>query len=58
VTLIIGDKITVIDTGVKGSEKIIFDYLQKQKRDATEIDAIILSQAHPDHFGSAARIKK
>jgi glyoxylase-like metal-dependent hydrolase (beta-lactamase superfamily II) len=56
--LILGDKITLIDTGVKGSEKIIFDYLQKQNRNPSEIDIIILSHSHPDHIGSAARIKE
>jgi hydroxyacylglutathione hydrolase len=58
VILILGDKITLIDTGVKGSEKIIFEYLQKQNRDSSEIDEIILSHSHPDHIGSAAVIKE
>jgi len=58
VLLIFGEKITLIDTGVKGSEKVIFDYIEKQGRDIEEIDAIVLSHAHPDHIGSAAAIKK
>jgi hydroxyacylglutathione hydrolase len=56
--LILGDKITLIDTGVKGSEKIIFDYIKEQNRDFSEVDTIILSHAHPDHIGSAAVIKE
>lgn len=58
VILILGDKITLIDTGVKGSERLIFDYLKKQNRDFSEIDAIILSHSHPDHIGNAARMKE
>ena len=58
VIVILADKITLIDTGVKGSEKIIFDYLQKQGRKPSEIDSIFLSHAHPDHIGSAAKIKE
>jgi len=56
VLIILGEKITVIDTGVKGSEKSIFAYIQAQSREITEIDRIILSHSHPDHIGSAARI--
>ncbi len=58
VVLILGDSITLIDTGVKGSERVIFDYIKKQKRDYSEIDRIILSHSHPDHIGSAAVIKE
>lgn len=58
IILILGDNITLIDTGVKGCEKMISDYLQKQNRDFSEIDTIILSHSHPDHIGSAAKIKE
>lgn len=57
VILIFSDKITLIDTGVKGSYKHIFEYIKTQKRDCSEIDSIILSHSHPDHIGSAADIK-
>jgi len=57
VIIIFSDKITLIDTGVKGSERLIFDYIKDQNRDPSEIDSIILSHSHPDHIGSAAQIK-
>jgi len=58
VMLIFGARLTLIDTGVKGSEKLIFDYIRQNNRDFSEIDTIILSHSHPDHIGSAARIKE
>lgn len=58
VLFVFGDKITLIDTGVKGSERSIFDYIQGQNREIAEIDRIILSHSHPDHIGSAAKIKE
>ena len=57
IILIFSDKITLIDTGVKGSERSIFDYIKKQNRSYSEIESIILSHSHPDHIGSAADIK-
>ena len=58
VIIILGDKITLIDTGVKGSETKIAGYLKSVGRDLSEIERIILSHSHPDHIGSAARLKE
>jgi len=58
VLLILGEEITLIDTGVKGSEQIIFDYIKSQNRSISQIKRIILSHSHPDHIGSAAIIKE
>lgn len=58
VLIIFGDKITLIDTGVKGSEEKIFTYIKENDRNFSEIGTVILSHAHPDHIGSAARIKE
>lgn len=58
VLLIFGEKITLIDTGVKDSEEKIFAYLAENGRSYNEIDTVILSHSHPDHIGSAARIKE
>jgi hydroxyacylglutathione hydrolase len=56
VLLVIGKKITLIDTGVKSSAQKIFTYISNCGRNYKEIDSIILSHAHPDHIGSAAEI--
>jgi glyoxylase-like metal-dependent hydrolase (beta-lactamase superfamily II) len=55
--LIYGDTITLIDTGVSGSEKEIFDYIRSTGRGPSEIALIILTHAHPDHIGAARAIQ-
>jgi len=58
VLIIFGDKITLVDTGVKGSEGRICSYIEENGRDSSEIETVILSHSHPDHIGSAATIKE
>lgn len=55
--LILGDEITIIDSGVAGSEKQIFEYLEKLGRKPEEISKLLLTHAHPDHIGSAQAIQ-
>lgn len=55
--LIYGKKIALIDSAVASSESIILDYLNKTGRGPEEISEIILTHSHPDHIGSAKRIK-
>lgn len=52
-----GDGITLIDTGVAGSEKIISDHLDEQGSDLDEVKRIVLTHAHPDHLGAAKAIQ-
>jgi glyoxylase-like metal-dependent hydrolase (beta-lactamase superfamily II) len=56
--IIFGDKITLIDSGVTGSGKIIFDYITKDGKDPKKISMVILSHSHPDHIGSVKAIKE
>jgi hydroxyacylglutathione hydrolase len=58
VIVVFGETITLIDTGVKGSEEQIFNYIEEQGRSVSEIESVILSHSHPDHIGSAAQIKE
>jgi glyoxylase-like metal-dependent hydrolase (beta-lactamase superfamily II) len=51
VTAILGDTITLIDTGLSTSPKdTIFPYLKDVDREADEISHIILTHTHGDHF--------
>jgi glyoxylase-like metal-dependent hydrolase (beta-lactamase superfamily II) len=56
--IIFGDEITLVDSGVKASFDHIFSYIKQSGRDPSEISRIILSHSHPDHIGSAMRLKK
>ncbi|MDP4209703.1 MAG: MBL fold metallo-hydrolase [Bacteroidota bacterium] len=55
--IIFGESITVIDSGVKNSYRLIYDYIEKNNRKIGEIKTLILSHSHPDHIGSAKKIK-
>jgi len=55
--LLSGDSITLVDSGVKGGQDAIYDYIQGQGRKIEEISTLILSHSHPDHIGSASSIK-
>ena len=57
VLIIFGDYITLVDSGVDGSHAAIYDYIEKHGRQRSEIKKLIISHAHPDHIGSAQRIK-
>jgi hydroxyacylglutathione hydrolase len=50
------DAITLIDAGVAGSEKPIFDHIRSTGREPADIGTTILTHAHPDHIGAARAI--
>jgi glyoxylase-like metal-dependent hydrolase (beta-lactamase superfamily II) len=53
-----GDQICLVDTGVAGSEKIIFEYLEKIGRKPEDIKHVLLTHTHPDHMGALKTIKE
>jgi hydroxyacylglutathione hydrolase len=53
-----GQNIYLIDSGVAGSQKIIYEYINSQVRRPEKIAALILTHSHPDHIGSAKSIKQ
>lgn len=55
--LIYGETITLIDTGVAGCDKTIFEYIRSTGRDPDEIALICLTHSHPDHIGAAKAIR-
>ncbi|MDO9043845.1 MAG: MBL fold metallo-hydrolase [Methanobacteriaceae archaeon] len=56
--LIAGDTLILIDSGVKNSEEIIFDYMEEIGLDPEDLTLLILTHSHPDHIGSASSIKR
>jgi hydroxyacylglutathione hydrolase len=58
VYLIYGETICLIDSGVAGSEQVIFDYVRQTDRRPDEIATLVLTHAHPDHIGAARAIKQ
>ena len=55
--IIFGESITVIDSGVKDSYKAIYNYIEANNRKIGDIKTLIISHSHPDHIGSAKKIK-
>lgn len=56
--IIFDKELTLIDTGTKSSFYLIKHYLECNGRSIKDIKNLILSHAHPDHIGSAHRIKE
>jgi len=56
--VVYGDTIILIDTGVAGCEKQIFENIRSAGRDPSEIALIILTHSHPDHIGAARTIHR
>jgi len=58
VYLILGDKPILVDTGMKGSKDKILAGIKEQGINPTDIELIILTHDHADHFGSADELAK
>jgi glyoxylase-like metal-dependent hydrolase (beta-lactamase superfamily II) len=56
VFIIESEHLALIDSGVKGSEKIIFQKVRAMGRRPSEIKKLILTHSHPDHIGAAKEI--
>lgn len=57
VYIIVQEEITIIDSGVSGSENFIFKYLKDIGRKPEEVSKLLITHAHPDHIGSAKAIQ-
>lgn len=51
-------EVWLVDTGVAGSEAMIFDYLKATGRRPEEISLVIQTHSHPDHIGAAQAIQR
>lgn len=57
VYFIIQNEITIIDSGVAGSEDLILNYIKGLDRKPEEVTKLLITHAHPDHIGSAKAIQ-
>jgi glyoxylase-like metal-dependent hydrolase (beta-lactamase superfamily II) len=57
VFLICSETLTLVDTGVAGCEKPVFEYIAAIGRDPAEISLIVQTHAHPDHIGATRAIQ-
>ncbi|MFA5221961.1 MAG: MBL fold metallo-hydrolase [Methanoregula sp.] len=57
--IIVGDSLTLIDTGFPHSTKKIVKYIEEiLKRKPSDINTIVLTHAHIDHIGNVGELKK
>jgi hydroxyacylglutathione hydrolase len=57
VFLICSETLTLVDTGVAGCEKPIFEYIAAMGRDPAEVSLIVQTHTHPDHIGATRAIQ-
>lgn len=48
----------LIDTGTKGGDRVIARELSRRGKRLRDVQVLLLSHSHPDHFGSAPSIQK
>ncbi len=58
VYLLVGDKLTIVDTGFKGRTGQILKNVKQLGFSPSEIDRIIITHHHADHIGSLATLKE
>ncbi len=54
--LVYGRELCLIDTGIRGCEKTVFEYVRATGREPSDISRVILTHSHPDHLGAARAI--
>lgn len=56
--LLVGEHCYLIDSGVAGADLEVEKYLHNLGRRISDVKAVFLTHAHPDHIGGAAKIKE
>jgi glyoxylase-like metal-dependent hydrolase (beta-lactamase superfamily II) len=58
VYLLLGSPLTLVDTGMPGSEEVILSYLASLDLAAADLGRIVITHYHLDHVGSLAALKE
>ncbi|MFC2059323.1 MBL fold metallo-hydrolase, partial [Chloroflexota bacterium] len=58
VILLVGEEITLVDTGWGGSSKKILNFINQLGRSPSDITRIIITHDHIDHAGNVAQLQK
>jgi glyoxylase-like metal-dependent hydrolase (beta-lactamase superfamily II) len=53
-----GNRLTLVDAGMPGFRGQLDAYLRSRGRSVSDIDAVILTHAHPDHVGIAETVRE
>jgi glyoxylase-like metal-dependent hydrolase (beta-lactamase superfamily II) len=52
-----GDRVTLVDTGYPGDRDRVLASLERIGRSPADVEAVVLTHAHPDHLGSAEHFR-
>lgn len=58
VYLVVGEELTLVDTGFAGNAPAVLVYLRRLGFAPSQLAWIVLTHRHPDHAGSAARLRE
>ncbi len=58
IILIAEEKLTLVDTGFRGSSPKIIGFISSLRRSVEEVSLVILTHNHLDHVGGLAELKR
>ena len=56
--LLIGERVVIVDAGMRGGAVRIVNALQRSGRSPADVSLIVISHSHPDHAADAAPLKR